>query len=123
VKDGLEQTLPKMKELVDKGFSIALYPEGTRSENCDIARFHQGAFYIADQLGVGIMPMCIYGTGKVLPKKMFSLHKGPIYIEVDKPIYNEQLKQIGEYRQQASYMRKYYIKKYESIANRIEQDV
>jgi len=123
VKDGLEQTLPKMKELVDKGFSIALYPEGTRSENCDIARFHQGAFYIADQLGVGIMPMCIYGTGKVLPKKKFSLHKGPIYIEVDKPIYNEQLKQIGEYRQQASYMRKYYIKKYESIANRIEQDV
>lgn len=123
VRDGLEQIMPKLKELVDKGFSIALYPEGTRSENCDIARFHQGAFYIADKLNIGILPMCLYGTGKVLPKTKFSLRKGPIYIEVDKSVSLDELRNMGEYRQQASQMRKYYINKYESIANRIEQDV
>ena len=123
VSNGIEDQLPKMKELVENGYSIAIFPEGTRSQDCKIGRFHQGAFYLAEHLGVGILPMYLYGTGKVLPKKSHTLHKSPIYIEVGNPIQLDELKAMGDYKAQARAMRRHYLEKYEQIANRIEQDV
>ena len=123
VMDGIEVLLPKLKDLVDRGYSIAVYPEGTRSKDCKIGRFHQGAFFIAERLNLDLLPMCLYGTGKILPKKTYSLNKGPIYIEVDEPIKVEELKRKGELKDQASYMRKLYIAKYSCISNRIERNV
>lgn len=123
VKDGIEELMPKLKDLVRKGYSIAVYPEGTRSETCEIARFHQGAFYIAKQLDVDILPMCLYGTGKVMPKKTHHIIRWPVYIEVDKPVGREKLEEMGTTMRQASCLREYYKQKYRSIADKIEQDV
>lgn len=123
VIDGLESNLPQLRSLIDRGYSVALYPEGTRSKDCRIGRFHQGAFYLAEQLGVEILPMYLYGPGKILPKKSYHLRKGVFYVEVDRPITLQQLKTMGDWRAQASQMRKHYIQKYEEIANRIEQEL
>lgn len=123
VADGIEALLPKLRSLVERGYSIAVFPEGTRSKDCRIGRFHQGAFYLAEQLGIPILPMCLYGPGKVLPKKTYSLNKSPIYIQVDSPISLSALKEVGDYKAQASWMRKRYIQEYQDITNKIEQDV
>lgn len=123
VASGIEDLMPKLRSLVERGYSIAIYPEGTRSKNCRIGRFHQGAFYVAEQLGLDIIPMCLYGPGKILPKKTYHLQKGPIYIEINSPINQEELKGMGDTKAQASHMRKMYIERYEQIANKIEQDV
>jgi 1-acyl-sn-glycerol-3-phosphate acyltransferase len=109
--------------LVKRGYSIAIYPEGTRSKDCKIGRFHKGAFYVAEQLGLEIIPMYLYGPGRILPKKTYHLRKGPIYLEVGDPIKREQLEAVGDVKAQASSMRKAYIAKYETIANQIEKDV
>lgn len=69
VADGIESLLPKLRSLVERGYSIAVFPEGTRSKDCRIGRFHQGAFYLAEQLGIPILPMCLYGPGKYYPRK------------------------------------------------------
>ena len=123
VADGIEALMPKLRSLVERGYSIAVFPEGTRSKDCRIGRFHQGAFYLAEQLGIPILPMCLYGPGKVLPKKTYSLNKSPIYIQVDSPISLSTLKEVGDYKAQASWMRKRYIQEYQDITNKIEQDV
>ena len=123
VADGIDALLPKLRSLVERGYSIAVYPEGTRSKDCKIGRFHQGAFYIAEQLGLDITPMYLYGPGRILPKKTYHLQKGPIYIEVNDPLTQAELKKMGDIREQASLMRKQYIHKYEQIANQIEQNV
>ena len=123
VSEGLDNLLPKLRSLVERGYSIAVFPEGTRSKDCSIGRFHQGAFYLAEQLGIDILPMCLYGPGKVLPKGVHHLNKGPIYIEVLKPITRAELSSLGSTREQASWFRKAYIRKYTEIANRIEQEV
>lgn len=123
VAEGVDELMPKLRSLVERGYSIAVYPEGTRSKNCNIGRFHQGAFHIAEQLGLNIVPMYLYGPGKILPKKTYHLRKGPIYIEVGEPITNAQLKAMGDTKSQASQLRKHYIEKYEQIANQIEQNV
>jgi len=123
VRDGIESLLPKLRSLVERGYSIAVYPEGTRSKDCRINRFHQGAFYIAEQLGIDVLPMYLYGPGKILRKKTYTLHKGPIYIEVGQPVSQQELQAMGTLKQQTSAIRRHYIKQYERISNRIEQDV
>ena len=109
---GLEAITPRLQELVRKGYSIAVYPESTRSLNGRIGRFHQGALYLADVLDVDILPTVIYGAGRALPKHGRILRPCPIRLEVDGRISPEELKQKGEtYRAQASWLRKYYQEK------------
>ena len=120
VREGLEELLPKLRSLVERGYSIAVYPEGTRSKDCRIGRFHQGAFWLAEQLGVDILPMCLYGPGKILKKKTYTLQKGPVRIEVDEPVSLEELRAMGDHMAQAKEMRRRYKERYEALANRIE---
>ena len=124
VSEGTNTLMPKLKSLIERGYSIAVYPEGTRSPDCTITRFHQGAFYLAEQLNVDILPLVLYGAGKALPKKEKHLHKWPIRIEIDRRISPEELQAYGSLpREQASGLRKYYKRRYAEMANRIEQDV
>lgn len=69
VAEGIDELMPKLQSLVKRGYSIAIYPEGTRSKDCKIGRFHKGAFYVAEQLGLEIIPMYLYGPGKFFLKK------------------------------------------------------
>jgi 1-acyl-sn-glycerol-3-phosphate acyltransferase len=123
VAEGIDELLPKLQSLVNRGYSIAVYPEGTRSKDCRIGRFHKGAFYIAEKLGLDVIPMYLYGPGKILPKKTYHLNKGPIYVEIGQPIMQSELQAIGDAKKQASHMRKHYVSKYEQISNLIEQNV
>ena len=123
VKDGLENIMPQLRSLVKRGYSVAIYPEGTRSRDCHIGRFHQGAFFLARELGLDILPMYLYGSGKVLPKKTYHLCKGIFYIEIGKPLSQKSLLAMGDLRRQASEMRKHYIRKYEEIADKMEQEL
>lgn len=121
VREGLDEIMPHLRSLIERGYSIAIYPEGTRSKDCRIGRFHQGAFYIAREFGLEILPMILYGPGKILPKTGWHLHKGKFFVEVDKPLTQEELTAMGDLKQQTSAMRKRYKEKYEEIANRMEQ--
>lgn len=123
VVDGIEALLPHLRSLVERGYSIAVYPEGTRSKDCTIGRFHQGAFYIAEQLGLDVLPMCLYGPGKILPKKSYHLNRGVIRIDVDKPITRNELEAMGDTMAQARTLRRMYRRKYEQMTNEIEQYV
>lgn len=123
VMDGLDAIMPQLRSLVARGYSIAVYPEGTRSKDCKVGRFHQGAFYLAQELNLEILPMYLYGPGKILPKKTYHLNKGTFYIEIDKPIKQDEMQKMGELRKQTTIMHRHYIRKYEEIANKIEQYV
>ena len=97
-------------------------PVDTRSLDCSIGRFHQGAFYLADVLDLDILPVILYGAGKALPKHGRVLHRGPVYMEIDKRISRNEMESLGDtHRAQASCMRKYYISRYQSIADRFER--
>lgn len=123
VREGIEELLPKLQSLVERGYSIAVYPEGTRSKDCRIGRFHQGAFWLAEQLGVDVLPMCLYGPGKILKKKTYTLQKGPVRIEVGEPISLQSLQTMGDQKMQAKEMRRHYQEWYESMANEIEKNI
>ena len=120
---GLDFIVPRLSELVKQGYSIAVYPESTRSEDCRIGRFHQGAFYLADCLDLDILPLVLYGAGKALPKHGRILNRWPIRLEIDKRIPREEMKRNGAdtFKSQASWLRKYYMARYAEIADQAER--
>lgn len=62
------EMLEKSDEYLKKGISLMLFPEGTRSLNREIGFFKRGAFQLALEAGVPILPILIDGTGGILPK-------------------------------------------------------
>lgn len=106
----MEQMLPKLSALVEKGYSVMVFPEGTRSPNCKIQRFHRGAFYLAEQLKLDILPVFIDGFGKVLPKTSFHLHPGEMTLEVMPRVAHDDPLQ-GDYREKARKLHRVYLEK------------
>jgi len=107
VADGAEQSLEPLRDLVARGYSIVIFPEGTRAYNDKISRFHKGAFYIAEQLGLDIVPIVLHGVQYSMQKGDWLLKDGTssIYIHprikpADKTYgatYSERAKYIGRY--------------------------
>lgn len=80
--DGPETNMEKVKSLVAEGYSILVFPEGTRSVDGTIGRFHKGAFYLAQELGLDIQPILIHGAAEVLPKGDFLIKSGALNVRV-----------------------------------------
>ena len=75
IDEGYEKLVDSLSLFVDEGYSIVVFPEGTRSDDCEIKRFHKGAFYLAEKLQLEIIPLVIYGTGLISSKKQPILYK------------------------------------------------
>lgn len=110
------ENLDYLKEMVNKGYSIFIFPEGTRSEDRSVLRFHKGAFYLAEQLGLDIQPVMLHGFGYNLPKTNLLLKKGPLNTVIMKKI---SLKG-KEYQNVCKETRKLYVQKYSLLCKEIE---
>ncbi|WP_164126332.1 1-acyl-sn-glycerol-3-phosphate acyltransferase [Sphingobacterium luzhongxinii] len=84
--NGVEESLDFLREKVAQGYSIVVFPEGTRSYDNQIKRFHKGAFYLAEQLQLDILPVYIHGNGDVLPKGDVLIFPGQL-----RPIVGERI--------------------------------
>lgn len=82
-----DELLAKAKGILAGGASIAVFPEGTRSPDGDMQRFHGGAFHLAAVTGVPVVPMCINGTGQFLRKGGFLLRPATISITMLDPVW------------------------------------
>lgn len=107
---GLSKNSEHVKELVAKGYSIVIFPEGTRSEDGHIQRFHRGAFATAQELGLPVLPLCIHGFHDALPKHDFLLRKFPLYLEV-----GERVQVTGDAADFTRKMRRCYVDWYARI--------
>ena len=66
--DSLRKVIEQGKMWAGRGASIAMFPEGTRSKSGEISRFKQGAFSLAKEAGIDILPVVMHGTRTVLNK-------------------------------------------------------
>ena len=69
----------KMKEVLEQGLHMCIYPEGTRNKTREpLQRFHDGAFRLATDTGKPIIPALIFNSAKVMPRKTFFYWPQPV---------------------------------------------
>lgn len=79
--------LRRCMDLVKKGTSIFVFPEGTRSKDGKLGDFKKGAFSIAAKTGVPVVPIALIGTGKIMPAgKESRLDPGSVKVIIHRPI-------------------------------------
>ncbi len=71
-------SLEKAKQQITGGTSIIFFPEGTRSRNGKLHEFKKGAFHMANDLDLPVLPVSIIGTGQVLPAATLSPAHHPV---------------------------------------------
>ncbi|WP_293893385.1 1-acyl-sn-glycerol-3-phosphate acyltransferase [Flavobacterium sp.] len=81
VSSGIDNGIEHLREKINQGFSIMVFPEATRSVDNSVKRFHKGAFYLAEQFNLDIIPIVIHGYSEVSPKGDFMLYKGSTTVE------------------------------------------
>ena len=64
----------RLKDRFSKGLQMWIAPEGTRSKDGQLQRFRTGAFAVATDAGVPILPLVIHDAYKVLAKKDLLIH-------------------------------------------------
>jgi len=65
---------------IKEGLSFAIFPEGTRSPDGRMRRFRKGAFAMATEAGVPIVPVSIAGTYRVLRRGDWIMHPGEVTV-------------------------------------------
>ena len=124
VSMGYDKLKPKIKNLADNGFSVAIFPEGTRSEDCRIGRFYKGALQLASDLQMDILPMVLYGAGRALRKNCWWMSKSPIELHIGKRLNPTEQEQLGQtIQERTKQLRRLYINKFSAISNQLEQHV
>lgn len=76
---------------LSRGASVAIFPEGTRSKDGEIHRFKAGAFNLAKEAGVEILPVVMTGTNNMFRKKWLVNWTNHIAIKVLKPVSVEEV--------------------------------
>ncbi len=87
------KSLEEGKKKLEGGWSVLIYPEGTRSPDENLQPFKKGAFMMAVQTGIPILPVTCNGAFRVLPKKTIFLRPGHIEVVIADPIQTEGLTQ------------------------------
>lgn len=117
VSSGMDNGVEHLRDKVGQGFSIMVFPEGSRSDNNSINRFHKGAFYLAEQFNLDIIPVVIHGYSEVLPKGDFVINGGATTVEIlDRILPNDVTfgKDYGERTKKLSSFFKLHYKKMRS---------
>ena len=84
------------KELVD-GISTVIFPEGTRTKTGEMGRFKQGAFKIAMDMGLPVVPLSLGGFFKAMPSgQAFANPRARASLHIGKPIDISQFNDINE---------------------------
>lgn len=78
--------LHRVVSLMRAGNSLCAFPEGTRSRDGSVRPFKGGAFQVALQAGVPVVPIAIDGSGAVLPASGFRVRPGTITLRIGEPI-------------------------------------
>ncbi|MBQ3998608.1 MAG: 1-acyl-sn-glycerol-3-phosphate acyltransferase [Paludibacteraceae bacterium] len=94
-KAAMESLKEVGKQLVN-GVCTVIFPEGTRSKNGEVGRFKRGAFQIAWELGLPVIPLSLDGCFEVLPKGKPFVHRHPVHMHIGQPIDLKQFADANE---------------------------
>lgn len=84
--EAMEQLVRDGRQWISRGASVAIFPEGTRSKDGEIHRFKAGAFTLAREAGVDILPVVMDGTRTLIGKNLLFNWGNRITVRVLPPV-------------------------------------
>jgi len=87
------ESIKDVEKQLTNGVCTVIFPEGTRTLNGEVGRFKRGAFQIAWDLGLPVIPLSLSGCYDVLPKGKPFVHRHPVHMHIGKAI---DLKQFAD---------------------------
>ena len=88
-RDASKSTLGSIDQAINqiqKGASILVFPEGTRSTDGTLGKFKRGAFMLAFHSGKPIVPVTIIGSNNIFPRSKFEFNPARVRVIFEKPI-------------------------------------
>jgi len=73
-------------DLIDRGWSVLIFPEGTRSLSGEMQPFKPGVGLLAVELGVPVVPIHLRGVYAILPKGSSVPRRGPVEVTMGAPL-------------------------------------
>ena len=86
------ESLQEVERQLVNGICTVIFPEGTRSLNGEVGRFKRGAFQIAMDLGLPVIPLSLDGCFEVLPKGKPFVNRHPVHMHIGEAIDLKQFK-------------------------------
>jgi uncharacterized protein len=120
VSQGVEGSVNHLKEKIDKGYSLMVFPEGTRSDDNLVKRFHKGSFYLAEQFNLDVLPLYIHGNSETLPKGDHIIYDGSISVIIGDRIKANDSNFGSNYSERTKKINSYFRKEFTIIRNEIE---
>ena len=80
------RSMLRAAEVVRKGMSVIIFPEGTRSPDGNLQPFKKGVFLIALKSQAPILPITIQGTSRIMRKGDWRIYPGQVSIQIDPSI-------------------------------------
>lgn len=80
------RSIQRAKETLVGGVSVVIFPEGTRTYSNNLRQFKHGAFKMALELDLPILPVTIKDTHKVMGKSILSLRPHRVTLTIHEPI-------------------------------------
>jgi 1-acyl-sn-glycerol-3-phosphate acyltransferase len=85
------KTIQEAEEKLKNGASIAIFPEGSRSRTGKLDKFKKGAYQMALDLQLPIVPVTINGTYNVMPRGSFWINPHKMELIIHEPIPTKDL--------------------------------
>jgi len=117
---GYEIITEKLRSSVKQGYSVLVFPEGSRSADLGINRFHKGAFVMAHDLGLDILPVFIHGAGDCMTKGENHLRGGSVTVIIHPRITPGDPLYGRDYHEQAKNMLTFYRQEWKRIREELE---
>ncbi len=73
-------------EKIKSGYSVVVFPEGTRSEDETVGPFKKGSHLLAVRSHVPMVPVTIVGSGKIIRKGSAIIRPGPVRLVISPPL-------------------------------------
>ncbi|SHK04402.1 lysophospholipid acyltransferase family protein [Paramaledivibacter caminithermalis] len=92
-RDDVRQSLRAIKEgikLLKAGYSLVIFPEGTRSKDGKLREFKQGSLKLATKSGAPIVPVTIKGAKDIMPRGTLFIKPANVEVIISKPIFMEE---------------------------------
>ena len=101
-RESVKRMLAHCRRHLDNGSSLVIFPEGTRSRDGKMLPFKDGAFKLAQEAGVPVIPVAIHGSGLALPVAgLIFRNRVRIRVRVLDPLDPKAFASVGELRDAA----------------------